>query len=705
MIRAWLKRAVDFLFGYDFFISYAHDDGLTYPRNLRKNLEILGYKVFLDEQGFMGGENLSIATRHRVRTSSSLLLVALPAAITVSKWVLMEVQLFVERGRNPIIIDVRKTLATIQPQTAMADLILERLTFPETLGSGADTPSDDVLQNIVRSFHGTRQQTRRIYALSVASLFFLVIGGLALWQWHEAEVQRRISDAMALDAKASQHFSEAGRIDSVWDREWARQLELENEVARLEISSDKFPSGSPSHERNISEPFSDESQTERKAAALESPRVESLRLDSLRNEIAEIVVLRKTLTKAARVEREEARKLVAEASTAWTYASSLNGTSLTHRQLPNLPRLFSVEVLSVGFGESLILHYGDPDSPKFLVIDGGQPRTYDRALGPRLALLKQNWSPANPLPIEYVIISNQDNDRLGGIISMLRQLRDKSPATVALKNIWYESFGPGNASGQKALARQLIEQLGLPLNKPFPTNVTRPVRGTVNLNLDEDLTATILNPTFEDIGNLYNWWEKQAVEKGEQSLIPPTENYENVPGAIVNTDFEPSISETGCVDKSIANRASHVLLFSYHGKSFLHGGDACSTQIETGLRAAGFTAKDGSFKVDLMLIPHQGSDNNVSRDFFRRIKADQYLFTGDGTHNNPELATLQMVLEAREGENYTFQFLNRDGQEGFGEKLDTFFAAWSPEKYGYRRVFRSQSRGAMTIDLLDRVRY
>jgi hypothetical protein len=56
---SWLAAAVDFLFGYDFFISYAHADGKEYPRRLRARLGANGYRTFLDEEGYVGGTSVA----------------------------------------------------------------------------------------------------------------------------------------------------------------------------------------------------------------------------------------------------------------------------------------------------------------------------------------------------------------------------------------------------------------------------------------------------------------------------------------------------------------------------------------------------------------------------------------------------------------------------------------------------------------------
>ena len=48
--------------------------------------------------------------------------------------------------------------------------------------------------------------------------------------------------------------------------------------------------------------------------------------------------------------------------------------------------------------------------------------------------------------------------------------------------------------------------------------------------------------------------------------------------------------------------------------------------------------------VDVLKVPHHGSANNLDDDFFERITANHYVFSGDGEHGNPERESLEMLL-------------------------------------------------------------
>lgn len=90
-VGGWLRTAVDYVFGYDYFISYGHRDGKNYPSRLWDLLTASGFKVCLDDREFLAGENLDAATTRRVRMSRFLVLVARPRAME-SDWVFAEVR-------------------------------------------------------------------------------------------------------------------------------------------------------------------------------------------------------------------------------------------------------------------------------------------------------------------------------------------------------------------------------------------------------------------------------------------------------------------------------------------------------------------------------------------------------------------------------------------------------------------------------------
>jgi hypothetical protein len=61
LMRGLYAGCVDWIFEYDFFISYSHDDGMYYPERLKQRL-LQGFRVFLDQTDYVAGTNLSRET-------------------------------------------------------------------------------------------------------------------------------------------------------------------------------------------------------------------------------------------------------------------------------------------------------------------------------------------------------------------------------------------------------------------------------------------------------------------------------------------------------------------------------------------------------------------------------------------------------------------------------------------------------------------
>ncbi len=70
-------------------------------------------------------------------------------------------------------------------------------------------------------------------------------------------------------------------------------------------------------------------------------------------------------------------------------------------------------------------------------------------------------------------------------------------------------------------------------------------------------------------------------------------------------------------DKSVPNLSSIVVLAELGGKSMLLTGDARGDKILEGMELAGLLEKGGNKHVDLLKVPHHGSDNNMETDLLQ----------------------------------------------------------------------------------------
>ncbi|MGR9270764.1 TIR domain-containing protein (plasmid) [Rhizobium leguminosarum] len=225
-----LSRIVSALFGYDFFISYAHNDGVLYPKALARALEgePYRYKVHLDTRDYHVGDDLGKLTRLRVRQSQKLVVVARNAALMESSWVRREVDAYVAMGRAPIIIDCDRLIEARSIDDAPARTLLEWLkTNPEILRQEElgqpDAPHIETVQRIASAFEGTRaeERRRRIVIATFAMLCVLLVGAVVLGG--VAEVQRRSAVAerrrvelelSRADARQAEQYLQVGRNDA-----------------------------------------------------------------------------------------------------------------------------------------------------------------------------------------------------------------------------------------------------------------------------------------------------------------------------------------------------------------------------------------------------------------------------------------------------------------------------------------------------------
>jgi hypothetical protein len=166
------------------------------------------------------------------------------------------------------------------------------------------------------------------------------------------------------------------------------------------------------------------------------------------------------------------------------------------------------------------------------------------------------------------------------------------------------------------------------------------------------------------------------------------------------------------VDKSVPNLSSIVALAKCGGKTILLTGDARGDKILEGLEAVGALARGGKLHVDVLKVPHHGSSNNVDDDFYQRISADHYVFSGDGEHGNPERETypLAEIDAARKAEWIKQQAIEKKKEAAGGPKARE---NWSAAKHGLVSFFKDTplaagqklrivgDNEAHVIDLLD----
>jgi hypothetical protein len=380
--------------------------------------------------------------------------------------------------------------------------------------------------------------------------------------------------------------------------------------------------------------------------------------------------------------------------------------------------IFSLDVLRARKGDCLLLHYGSKDKPNLIMIDGGPRKVYEPHLRPRLEQLRKarDLDDNEPLEVDLLMVSHVDDDHIQGILEFTEELieakDEQQPQFAQVLSFWHNSFdgvidseadvlsssmknhfptaslnGSGDlpddkkakveeeveaskvdvdedakqelvSSTLKVLAsieqgfqlRLNAEKLEFPLNEEFDGELII-ASGKNAHDMGEGLSFTIVGPLKREVEALrkkHNDWLKQLKKKGKS----------------------PPQALAAYVDKSVPNLSSLVILAEADGKKMLLTGDARGDKILEGLEFVGLVKKGGKLKVDLLKVPHHGSANNLDDDFFERIIAKHYVFSGDGEHGNPERESLEMLLDARGNDDYTIHLTYPVDEIDKGRKED-----------------------------------
>jgi beta-lactamase superfamily II metal-dependent hydrolase len=428
--------------------------------------------------------------------------------------------------------------------------------------------------------------------------------------------------------------------------------------------------------------------------------------------------------------------------------------------------LFTLEALPAEEGDCLLLHWGTRAKPKIALIDGGPGRVYEKHLRPRLDQLVANLG-VEQLPLELVMVSHMDSDHIVGIKKLLsalkREIDENAPAagrTIRMNRLWLNVFNDILGDSVDGYYNTLTANLQASVNsKPSPELVKRLEKEFLAKDEDEDEAAfdarniaAVLAGHGE--GRTVRDDHRFLLEQGQTATLnhpfagkngkPTLITLEKTPKPLdladlkitiagpsdteiqkLQAEFDKYIKDKGLssesvlaayADKSVKNLSSIVCFVEFGKgaakKTMLLTGDARGDLILKGLKTRKLL-KDGKLVVDILKVPHHGSDNNAEPAFFEQILAGTYVLSGDGQYGNPERATLGWITDAR-GKNAKFDLvltydiatIDKNRQATWEKKkkkwdhdtmsLEAFFA--EKKAHGYKFTLLN---GARKIDLGD----
>jgi hypothetical protein len=334
------------------------------------------------------------------------------------------------------------------------------------------------------------------------------------------------------------------------------------------------------------------------------------------------------------------------------------------------------EALQAKHGDSLLLRYDHKGQTRLWVIDGGPPGVFKASLQPRLEELR---GADESLRVDLAMVSHIDDDHIAGMGQLTRQLvrlKDQGRALpLDIQRFWHngfreivgggdlaairpaaaaasvaaskddfraiaEKFGITSVAGQLVLSSvgqgvdllADIDSLQIPLNDPIGKRIVAPHSEEL-----EGAKITFLGPLKNRLDALKQAWADATTAGDITRLV-----------GLFNDDR----------DDSVTNLSSISMLVEIGKRKILLTGDARGDDLVAGWEASGRDPKQ-PFPIDILKMPHHGSDRNQTLEFLELFPADHYVISADGKHGNPDVKTMTGMAQVLANREYTVHITNR----------------------------------------------
>lgn len=358
-------------------------------------------------------------------------------------------------------------------------------------------------------------------------------------------------------------------------------------------------------------------------------------------------------------------------------------------------------------GDGLLLTSSDGKS---MLCDGGTPSAFPEFIAPHL---KDHLPAGGTLDVVYVSHIDEDhiggvlallNDAMDWRVYRMHQAagdahfkKPKSPEPPPIGNLWHNSFHEmvGKNTGEirdvlaaNALGLRLLDstwaryagalsasiansipqamrvsrrvgpkQLDIPLNAPANGKLMMVREGDAPIPLGAT-RLTVLGPSPKDLVTLrkaWNDWLRDAKNADARAKVRKDADKDE---ARLETSYPGAdAARLLAAAKVLGNRskvtppnlASLMLLAEENGKTILLTGDGHTDDVEAGLKATGRLIDGAGLHVDVLKVPHHGSEHNTRPTFPPRVTADHYVFCGNGFSENPDVDVVKLYLSSRLG--------------------------------------------------------
>jgi hypothetical protein len=365
----------------------------------------------------------------------------------------------------------------------------------------------------------------------------------------------------------------------------------------------------------------------------------------------------------------------------------------------------NLTVFQSGKGDCILLAGADG---RLVLVDGGMPDAYAEHVSPALGTLA-----AAGKTIDLVYVSHIDQDHIGGILRLFDDavawkvfdfqqgqgnagfptpVRTRPPAVA---KVWHNAFAEqigrnagsiasllaataetlSGASEPDVLATSILhgqiatsineairlsrrldpDQLGIPTNPEFGGLLVTVREPTQSVKIG-GMRLTVIGPFQRDLRKLrteWNAWLRKNKAALAEIADDARRDAEDLGLSELDRVLFPFLEAAKKLGQrslvTAPNLASIMLLVEEGQRKLLLTGDGHGGDILAGLRESGRLAVGGGLHLDVLKVQHHGSEHNIDDPFCRTITADDYVFCGNGEHENPDLDVIRAIVRSRTG--------------------------------------------------------
>lgn len=340
---------------------------------------------------------------------------------------------------------------------------------------------------------------------------------------------------------------------------------------------------------------------------------------------------------------------------------------------------------------------------KYILVDGGMRDSYEKHVAPTIHQIHTDNK-----KLDLICVSHIDQDHISGILEVLDNMVDwriheykidrgdtdhrepnsfQPPEVLSIwHNAFHEQIGQNVGEIEDMLAafsrglsgsdipedltnseliyskkeaiqlsrRLNARQLNIPLNDQFGGKLVYLKTEQPKVNIGS-MSIQIIGPSDKSLKKLKQEWNKW-LEDNERVIEEIREqarfDEERMSGDLAQF-FHPILIQAKILGQrkevTAPNLASIIFVVEEAGKRVIMTGDSHCKDILEGLKATGYMSGGSGLHVDVLKIQHHGSENNIDKDFCKKVTANHYIFCGNGAHENPDLDALEVLINSRIG--------------------------------------------------------